>query len=356
MSLFFTPPPCRLQELPPSQAKFCLDVLYFLDSELRLSLSGSHVLAGFSGGADSTALLLCLHYLSPKIGFSLSAAHLDHQLRPHSGNETAQCGAFCDAMKIPFFCRHYDVNELGIQGKIGIEEAAREARYAFYKQTAARENCDWIATGHTANDLAEDIIMRLIRGTGWPGLSGMEGVDADRRLFRPLLLTPRVRIEKFLSSIGIRWLEDESNADAAYFRNRVRGQILPLLLRENPTFLEKTAGLWKIGRLDAKWFSSLLPRPLSVAPGPVTEAAALFLPRNQLECIPKALRLRYYKQTLAVLGPGQVCLNALLALDAAFASNEKKTKHQFPGGKLARVGKQGIHFTAAKRPPESDIP
>jgi tRNA(Ile)-lysidine synthase len=339
MSRFSFLPPPRLQDLPPPQARFCLDVLQFLENELRLSLSGSHVLAGFSGGADSTALLLCLRYLSPKLGFSLSAAHLDHQLRPSSGNEAAQCGAFCDALGVPFFCRRCDVAELSAQGKQGIEEAAREARYAFYDQTAARENCDWIATGHTANDLAEDIIMRLIRGTGWPGLAGMEAVDAGRRLFRPLLLTPRIRIEAFLSALGAGWIEDESNADMAYFRNRVRSRILPLLLQENPAFLEKTSGLWRLGRLDAEWIASLLPQPLPAA-------EELFLPRNQLEYMPKALRLRSYKQTLAALGRGQTRLDALLALDAAFAANGENTEHQFPGGKLALVSKQGIHFKA----------
>ena len=345
MSLFSTPLPFRLQELPPLQARFCLDLSQFLNSELQLSLSNSHVLVGFSGGADSTALLLALHYLSPKLGFSLSAAHLNHQLRPSSGNEAMHCSIFCDALGIPFFCRHCDVTEFSAQGKLGVEEAAREVRYAFYKQTAARENCDWIATGHTANDLAEDIIMRLIRGTGWPGLSGMEAVDARRRLFRPLLLTPRKRIENFLSTLGVRWIEDESNADMTYFRNRVRGRILPLLLRENPAFLEKIVGLWKIGRFDAQWISSILPQPLFVAPTSVGEVSALLLPRNQLEHMNKALRLRCYKQTLAVLGPEQTRLEALLALDRAFTANKRKTKHQFPGGKLALVGKQGIHFS-----------
>jgi len=358
MLRFSSLPPPRLQDLPPPQARFCLEVLHFLDNELRLSLSGSHVLAGFSGGADSTALLLCLYYLSPKLGFSLSAAHLDHQLRPSSGTEAAQCGAFCDALGIPFFCRRCDAAELSTQNKQGIEEAAREARYAFYDQTAARENCNWIATGHNANDLAEDIVMRLIRGTGWPGLAGMEAVDTQRKLFRPLLLIPRARIEAFLSGLGIRWIEDESNTDMAYFRNRVRGRILPLLLRENPAFLERTSGLWKLGRLDAEWIASMLPQPLPVASGSVstdsiekheagTESTTLFLSRNQLEHMPKALRLRSYKQVLAALGPGQARLDTLLALDTAFTANGEKTEHQFPGGKLAFVNKQGIHFSVS---------
>ena len=347
--------PARLQDLPPAQAKFCLDVLHFLEKELRLSLVGLRVLAGFSGGADSTALLLCLRYLAPKLGFSLAAAHLDHQLRPTSASECAECRTFCDALEIPFFYQRCDVagralpGAHGKQGRQSIEEAAREARYAFYAQTATQENCDWITTGHNANDLAEDIIMRLVRGTGWPGLSGMEAMDAERRLFRPLLLTPRARIEDFLLALGVGWTEDESNADPALFRNRVRAQILPLLLRENPAFLKKTAGLWKLGRLDAEWLSSLLPQPLSIAQGAPesTESPALFLPRQQLEAMPKALRLRCYKQTLAALGPGQARLDSLLALDVGFVAKGEKTKHQFPGGKLAVACGEGVHFSGA---------
>jgi len=326
----------RLQDLPPAGAKFCLDVAHFIENELRLSLAGSRVLVGLSGGADSTALLLCLRYLSAKLGFSLAAAHLNHQLRPSSETEAAQCGALCAALGIPFFCQRWNP-----QDRPGLEETAREARYALYAQIAAGENCDWIATGHTANDLAEDILMRLIRGAGWPGLAGMEGMDVARKLFRPLLLMPRVRIESFLSILGISWIEDESNADMSFFRNRVRGRILPLLLRENPAFLERAAGLWKLGRLDAEWIFSLLP---SLPPGSMADAATLFLPRKQLEDMPKALRLRWYKQMLAALGPGQALLDALLALDAAFTAKGEKTEHQFPGGKLALVSRQGIHW------------
>lgn len=336
-------PPARLQELAPPQARVCLDILRFTKHELGLSLAGSHILAGFSGGADSTALLLALRYLSPTLGFSLSAAHLDHQLRPSSGSDAAQCGAFCDALKIPFFSKRCDVASLSDRNKQGIEEAARDARYAFYDEAAARAGCDWIATGHTANDLAEDMLMRLIRGAGWPGLSGMEAVDGKRRLFRPLLLTARARIESFLAGLGVSWLEDESNADMACFRNRVRNRLLPILLRENPAFLEKTAGLWRLGRIDAEWIASLLPaHPANIDSGGA--GAASLLPRSRLENMPKALRLRYYKKILSTLGPGQARLNGLLALDAAFEANREETEHQFPGGKLAIVNKQGIYW------------
>ena len=350
LSFSLAPLPPSLQKLTPAQARFCLDIQSFTEKELGVPLAGQRLLAGFSGGADSTALLLALHYLSQKAGFSLFAAHLDHQLRPSSGMEAARCGAFCDALGVRLITRRADPASLRVRGH-GIEEAAREARYAFYAETAALEQCDWVVTGHTANDLAEDILMRLIRGTGWPGLSGMEAQDGTRRLLRPLLLTSRSRIEAFLNGLGITWIEDESNTDPAYFRNRVRMRLLPLILEENPAFLDKAAGLWRLGRLDTRWIDSMLPDLSSneeqqrssprehVFPQPPS-----FLPREQLEGMPKALRLRLYKKILAALGPGQARLDALLALDASFEVGGEKTEHQFPGGKLALVDKRGIRW------------
>lgn len=338
---FSFPPPARLQELTPRQAKFCLQILRFIEKDLGLSLAGRHLLAGFSGGADSTALLLALCCLSEKLGCSLSAAHLDHRLRPSSGQELEQCGEFCAHLGIPFYSGRFDVAACSGPRKPGIEEAARNARYDFYRQTATRETCDWIVTGHTLNDLAEDQLMRMIRGTGWPALSGMQGLDAGRKLFRPLLLTPRSSIETFLSSLGVSWIEDESNQEMTYFRNRVRKHVLPLMLRENPAFLEKTAGLWKLGQLDKEWITASLPK---ASPESIDREPVLFQPRSSLENLPKALRLRSYKEALAAVGPGQAHMDSLLALDTAFMMAKKKTIHQFQGAKLAIVDKRGIFW------------
>ena len=332
--------PASLQALTPAQARFCLAAARFLKQDLDLDLRGNSLLIGFSGGADSLALLLVLHYLTPSLHLRLAAAHLDHGLRPSSAQEADFCRAFCRRLGIACLSEQRDIAGQRRRNKTGIEEEGRAARYGFFARTAARIGSDWIVTGHQNDDLAEDLLMRLIRGAGWPALSGMPAVDRERRLLRPFLLTPRKDIENFLASLGLTWLRDESNEDRAYLRNRVRMDLIPLILRENPAFLTNVAGLWKLGRIDEDHFDALLPsldpdadaapapeRDADAAPATAPEAdiaaapeavPAIVMRREQLEDLPKALRLRFYKKTLSRLGPGQPLLSVLLAVDRAW--------------------------------------
>lgn len=397
----FPPLPDSLQTLTPAQARFCLGMARFLRQELRVPLAGERLLVGFSGGADSLALLLGLHYLAPGLGFSLHAAHLDHALRPSSAEEAVWCKALCARLGIACHCEQRPVRSGGGTNS-GLEDAARTLRYAFFADTAQRFACTWTAVAHTANDLAEDILMRLIRGTGWPALSGMAAVDASRRLLRPLLTHARATVEAFLLPFGLNWVEDESNTDAAYLRNRVRLRLLPLLLEENPSFLDAATGLWRLGRIDAEYFDAQLeaaalrtlpagasppdadlpagtpapaakppapaaahPAPAAPPPAPAAEtpsggalpaadpglsaknpppAADLWLPARLLATLPKALRLRLYKKTLALLGPGQALLSGLLALDASWQAGRGRSTHRFPGKKTALVSAKGIRW------------
>ena len=338
--LFCSSLPQTLQDLSPAQARFCLGTNRFLRKELGVSLTGTRILAGFSGGADSTALLLTLRYLAPVSGFSLYAAHLDHGLRPGSSGEAEACRVFCEALGIPFFLERLERPD----SAAGIEDASRRARYAFFDRAASHCGADWIATGHNANDLAEDVLMRLTRGAGWPGLSGMAAVDSRRRLLRPLLLTARSALEDFLRSLGTGWLTDESNCDRSYFRNRVRHDLLPFFLKENPAFLDAVAGLWRLGRIDETCFEEVL-TGFADNVEQDGEKTPFFLERRVLEAMPKALRLRLYKRTLDALGKGQALMPGLLALDEAFLRNGTPTTHQFPGGKQARADAGGIRWS-----------
>lgn len=341
--------PRSLQELPPPQARFCLEVGRFLTLSLGVRLDGSRILVGLSGGADSTALLLCLHYISAKYSFSLHVAHLDHALRPSSAGEAEHCRELCEWLAIPFTSVRLDINAMSREEKIGIEECARKARYTFFSSVAEAEGCDRTATGHTQNDLAEDQLMRLIRGTGWPGLGGMRAHDEGRRLLRPLLMTSRREIESFLTDLKAPWLEDESNGDLAYFRNRVRMQLLPFILRENPSFLENAAGIWKLARVDEDFFTQAIPAPIRTTLSENDARSNNWESGMEgLKSMPQALRLRHYKTALATLGGGQALLDGLFKLDrsvmaaASGTMREGERTHQFPGGNEARVSRKGI--------------
>lgn len=348
-----------------------------MERELGLDLAGQSLLVACSGGADSSALLLCLHYLAPRVGFQICAAHLDHGLRPSSAAEAAACLKLCARLQIKALSERREVAAFAKERGLGLEEAARQCRYDFLREAAASLGCGLVATGHSLNDLAEDQLMRLIRGTGWPGLAGMRALDMERGLVRPLLLSSRKEAEAFLKALGLGWIEDESNKDQNFFRNRVRSRLLPLIIEENPAFLERAAGLWRLGRIDQGWFESALCEALAKrdasaeddgdagneggAENGVRKSASCgadnddgeegvrFLPAGKLRALPPALRLRLYKKTLDDLGPGQARLEGLLALEAAFKAKGKPTRHQFPGDKEALVDPGGISWQKGAR-------
>ncbi|MDR1945689.1 MAG: tRNA lysidine(34) synthetase TilS [Desulfovibrio sp.] len=354
--------PADLKDMPARGAHFCLNILRFMEKKLGLRLRGTKVLLAFSGGADSSALLLALHCLGRKAGFTLAAAHLDHMLRPSSASEADYCRRFCAQAGVECLVGRRDVGKLSPRSA-GLEEKARAARYVFLAEKAEESGADFVALGHNNNDLAEDILMRLIRGAGWPGLAGMKAFDAGRSpepsaeesaacfgdaerhsfaLVRPLLYTPRADIEDFLKCSGIGCLHDESNADRHFFRNRVRLDIVPLLSAENPAFLRAVRALHMQGEVDREYFAAFA-ADFALASG----SGKIFIERERLAALPKALRLRLYKKILDELGPGQVRFFSLSALDDPLPAGRGQAKHLFPGGKSALVGHKGILFRGA---------
>ena len=198
---------------------------------------GSRVLCAVSGGADSMCLLHWLNELRPVYGFSLFAAHYEHGLR---GEESLRDAAFtaeqCSRLGIPCTVGHGDVAAFAGEHRLGTEDAARTLRYRFLEETADLLGCDRIATAHNLNDNAETMLMNLCRGAGTRGLAGIPPVRD--RLIRPLLQTSRIEIEEYLVQHHIPHMEDSSNESDSYTRNRIRHQLLPLLMQENPSMLK----------------------------------------------------------------------------------------------------------------------
>ena len=211
--------------------------------------AGTHVLCAVSGGADSIYLLHQLKAMEKERGLRISAAHFDHGLR---GKESDRDREFtqrqCEALNVSCTVGHGDVAAYASDHRVGLEEAARTLRYRFLEETADSLRCDRIATAHTANDNAETVLMNLCRGAGSRGLAGIPPVRG--RLIRPLLQTGRQEIEAWLRENEIPWVEDSSNSDDGFTRNRFRHRILPLLQEENPALLEALSRTSELLRED----------------------------------------------------------------------------------------------------------
>ena len=171
--------PQSLQELPPKWAHFCLHVEKFITDDLHVDLTQKHIVTGCSGGVDSTALLLVLHYLARKNNGRVVAVHLNHNLRDEADGDAGWVQSLCDTMGIECVVESKNIKALAQDG-VGIEEAGRNARYELFQNVLNEKSADYIAVGHHLDDLCEDVLMRLTRGTGWPGLSGMSGFDPAR--------------------------------------------------------------------------------------------------------------------------------------------------------------------------------
>lgn len=157
------PGPLTLKDLAPADARLALSVHRFVTDELEVDWQGTGLVVALSAGVDSTALLVLLAALRARLNFSLTAAHLDHGLRPESGRDAEAARALCRRLDVPFRLTRCDV--AAVAGKAGLEEAGRRVRYAFLEQVRRESGADWIVTGHHVGDLAEDMLLRLIRGT-----------------------------------------------------------------------------------------------------------------------------------------------------------------------------------------------
>lgn len=196
------------------------------------------LLAAVSGGPDSLALLLALQDLSGRFGFSLTVAHFDHRLRPQSRDDLEFVRAICETRGIAFLSGEGDVRDAARRQRLGIEEAARRMRYQFLSFVAGEKGIDAIATGHTADDQAETVLMRVLRGAGVRGIRGMRPIatvpGGSQRLIRPLLETTRAQTLAICAAAGLTPLVDPTNSDRAILRNRVREEVIPVLEGMNP--------------------------------------------------------------------------------------------------------------------------
>ena len=188
---------------------------------------GEAVLVAVSGGADSVALLDVLGALREALGLTLTVVHVHHGLRHEADAEADGVRALCERLGVACHVERVVVRRAPPWD--GLEAESRRARHAALERVGREVGAARIATGHTADDQAETVLMRLLQGAGPRGLGGIAPVRGP--LIRPLIETRRVAIEEYLGERGLAWAEDPSNRDVRFLRNRIRHDLLPFIAK-----------------------------------------------------------------------------------------------------------------------------
>jgi len=192
----------------------------------------SSILVGLSGGVDSVVLLHLLCKLSLRASWQLSALHVHHGISPNADQWSDFCAELCTSLQIPLSIEHVDIAPLRSHG---IEAAARKLRHAAF----AKQQCDFVALAHHADDQAETLLLQLLRGAGLRGVSAMPQLSrsyAGPSMVRPLLHCSRLEIISYAAVHQLKWIEDESNADEFYPRNFLRHRVMPVLEEKFPAY------------------------------------------------------------------------------------------------------------------------
>lgn len=213
--------------------------------EQQMVQAGDTICCALSGGADSVCLLRCLLELAEPLHLTITAVHINHQLRgAESERDAAFCEALCTRWNVPLHMVRCDVNAYAEQHHASIETAARACRYAAFSAIPANH----IATAHTASDNLETMLHRLIRGSGLRGLAGIPAVR--ERYIRPLLTVTRADVEAYLQTLGQDYVTDSTNETDAYTRNQIRHQLIPILKQLNPSLEQTSIGMLQVLRSE----------------------------------------------------------------------------------------------------------
>ena len=285
-----------------------LNKLRDFNRQYALIRPGDTVVCAVSGGADSMALLWAMYLLKEEWDLDVRAAHFNHRLRGAESDRDEQfVRDFCAGYGIPLTVGSAEVKP----GKKGLEAAARDARYAFLRDLPGR-----IATAHTADDNAETVLMRLIRGTGLKGLGAIAPVSGN--VIRPMLGITRQEVEAFLAEFSISHITDSSNETDDFLRNRLRHGIMPLLYAENPRFAENTSAMALRLRLDEQALSDL-------AGGGSPDVPTL-------RAMAPAVRVRALEQFLKASGVREPEASHIALAQSLVFSDNPSAHACFPGG------------------------
>lgn len=276
---------------------------------------GDHVVVAVSGGPDSVCLLSVLHALAGDFNLSLHVAHLDHMFR--GGESAAEARFVAELAKrfgLPYTVEKFDVPAYCGEKGLPAQAGAREVRYGFLSRLAGTGTSSRIATGHTASDQAETVLLRLIRGAG---LSGLSGIPVKRgNIIRPLLEVSRDEVLEYLGANGLEYVSDSSNEKPLYSRNRIRMNVLPVLQQFNGSIVQTLAAEAALIRDEDEFIDSCARK--SAAALFEQRAGAVYVKREPFGALEQALKRRVLRLAAEAAG-ADLTLLSLVQIDEALA-------------------------------------
>jgi tRNA(Ile)-lysidine synthase len=329
----------------------------------RLFRPGQRVAVAVSGGADSVALLRRLLEERHALGIVLSVVHVHHGIRGAAADEDeAFVASLAAAHGLPFHLHRANAPAAAATLHETLEEAARNLRYAFFRELMAAGEVDAVATAHTLDDQAETVLHKLLRGAWTEGLSGIHPVLVAEpgSILRPFLENTRSTIEAWLLELQQPWREDASNQDMAHTRNRIRWQLLPLLRTFNPQIAAQLTRLATISADEEAYWQGELQRllPALLLPGRPTRGggrAASTHPEEETVAL-EQLRLRELQPAVArrVVRAAARRLGARLSFEQTeqllALAESRPGKFQLPGGITVERSLREIRLTRSSAP------
>lgn len=304
--------------------------------------AGDRVGVAVSGGADSVGLLRIMLELRPELGIVLSVVHFNHKLR---GIEAEADEHFVIQLahrhELELHVSGGDVAAHARNRHLSTEAAARQLRYRYFRHLFEEQKLNRIATGHTLDDQAETVLLRIVRGAGTRGLAGiypqLQVQGSQFSVVRPLLQTRRRLLETYLAEIGQDWREDSSNRDLRHARNRVRHGIVPRLERTlNPSVRETLAETADIARSEEEYWQKEVERVLPE----VWQAERWTLEPTALSALPLALRRRVVRAAAESLGLRLEFRHVEEVLELAGGARSAT----LPQGWVTSLDTGGLHF------------
>ena len=327
---------------------------------------GQRIAVAVSGGADSVALLRRLLDDRPTLGIALSVVHVHHGIREAAEEDAAFVEALAATHGLPFHLHRTDAPAAAAALHETLEEAARNLRYAFFRQLMLNGEADAVATAHTLDDQAETVLHKLLRGAWTEGLSGIHPVLAlePGSILRPFLDNTHAAVEAWLIDIQQPWREDATNRDLAHTRNRIRWELLPLLRTFNPQIAAQLARLASISADEEAYWQIELDRllPGLLLPGRPTRGGGrsssthpdeetVALEHGRLREMHPALARRVLRAAARRLGARLSFDHTEQLLGMAGPHSPRAGKFDLPGGITVERSLREIRLTRGSPPP-----